>query len=168
MSQDNLNHQESVEKLRQMATKIDIAMLCTQGAGTKHLHAVPMSTQEVDEEGNIWFLLSDKSESFKHLQRDSMVNLLYSDPSNYSFLSIYASTEISRDKTRIEKYWNVAMEGFFENGKEDAAVCLLKVKPMEAHYWDTKTNKFITFFKAVAAGITGKGADMGQEGDLTI
>ncbi|HLV23155.1 MAG TPA: pyridoxamine 5'-phosphate oxidase family protein [Moheibacter sp.] len=168
MSQDNLNHQESVEKLRQMATKIDIAMLCTQGVGTSHLHAVPMSTQEVDEEGNIWFLLSDQSESFKHLQRDSMVNLLYSDPSNYSFISIYASTEISRDKARIEKYWNVAMEGFFENGKEDAAVCLLKVKPMEAHYWDTETNKFITFFKAVVAGITGKDADMGREGDLNI
>src|SRR5690606_11338818 len=168
MSTDNLNHQEAIDKLKELAEKIDIGMLCTQGIGSEYVHAIPMSTQEVDEVGNIWFLISDKSESFQHLQRNSMVSLLYSDPGNYSFLSIYAHTEVSRDKERIDKYWNKAMEGFFENGKEDASVCLLKVKPMEAHYWDTKSNKFVTFFKAAIAGITGKTPDIGREGDLNI
>ena len=110
MSKDNLNQQEAIDKLKELATKIDIAMLCTQGIGSSQIHAVPMSTQEVDDEGNIWFLLSDKSESFQHLQRDSMVNLLYSDPKNYSFLSIFGSNMLSRDKDKIDKYWNIAMD----------------------------------------------------------
>ncbi len=168
MSTDNLNQQEAIDKLKELATKIDIAMLCTQGIGSSQIHAVPMSTQEVDDEGNIWFLLSDKSESFQHLQRDSMVNLLYSDPKNYSFLSIFGSTMLSRDKDKIDKYWNIAMDGFFENGKEDTAICVLKINPIEAHYWDTKSGKFVTFLKATVAGITGKNPDIGREGDLNI
>lgn len=168
MSTENLNNQEAVDKLKKLAMNTDVGMLCTHVSDTKHVHAVPMSTQEVDEQGNIWFLFSSESETFNHLQEDKTICLLYSNPKDYNFLSIHADTEISQDKSRIEKYWNPMVEGWFEKGKEDPRIRILKVKPTEAHYWDTKTNKLVTFFKVAISGISGQKLDIGREGDLNV
>ena len=168
MSTENLANTEAIQKLKDLAMKIDVGMLCTHTSDSKHVHAVPMSTQEVDDDGNIWFLFSSESDSFHHLQADSQICLLYSDPGSYHFLSIHADTETSQDPIRIEKYWNPMVEGWFEKGKEDPHIRILKVKPHEAHYWDTKSNKLITFFKVAMSGITGSKLDVGREGDLKL
>ncbi len=168
MSTENLSNQEAIDKLKDLAMKTDIGMLCTHIPGKKHVHAVPMSTQEVDENGHIWFIFSSESESFKHLQEDSEICLLYSDPGNYNFLSIHADTVVSQNRDKIEKYWNPMVEGWFEKGKEDPKIRILEVKPHEAHYWDTKSNKLVTFFKVAMSGITGSKLDVGREGDLKI
>ena len=168
MSKENLYNQDAIKKLQDMVNKIDIGMLCTHTDDSKHVHAVPMSRQEVDDHGNIWFIYSALSESFKHLQKDSSVCLLYSDPGSYNFLSIHAQTETTQDQERIDKYWNKMMEGWFEQGRKDVNIRILKVIPHEAHYWDTKSNKFITFFKAAVSGISGEDLDVGREGDLNI
>ena len=165
---ENLANQEAIEKLKELATKTDIGMLCTHPENTRHVHAVPMSTQEVDENGSIWFLFSSESDTFEHLQHDSEVCLLYSNPSDYSFLSIHADTEVSQNPEKIEKYWNSMVEGWFEKGKEDPRIRVLEVKPHDAHYWDTKSNKLVTFLKVAYAGITGEKLDVGRSGDLNL
>lgn len=168
MSTEHLKNEEAVNKLKELATKIDIGMLCTHTAESKHVHAVPMSTQEVDDEGNIWFLFSSESHTFQHLQNDADICLLYSDPGSYSFLSIHAHTETSQDRERIDKYWNKMVEGWFEKGKEDPRIRVLKVKPFEAHYWDTQSNKLVTFLKVAYTGITGQKTDVGRSGNLDV
>lgn len=168
MSTEHLANQEAVDKLKELATKTDIGMLCTHPQNTRHIHAVPMSTQEVDENGSIWFLFSSESETFQHLEDDSEVCLLYSNPSDYSFLSIHADTVVSQNKEKIEKYWNPMVEGWFEKGKEDPNIRVLEVKPHDAHYWDTKTNKLVTFFKVAYSGITGEKLDVDRSGELQL
>ncbi len=168
MSTENLHNKEAIDKLKKLAEKTDIGMLCTHVAGDKHVHAIPMSTQEVDEEGNIWFLFSSESDTYKHLQEDKTVCLLYSDIKNYNFLSIYGGTEVSGSKVLIDKYWNKMMEGWFEKGKDDRHIRVLKVIPSEAHYWDNKTNKLVTFFKVAASALSGAKMDIGREGNLNI
>lgn len=168
MSTENLYNQEAIDKLKQLAEKTDIGMLCTHFSISDYLHAVPMSTQEVDETGDIWFLFSSESETCKHLLLDNAVSLLYSDVRNYNFLSINGTAEVSADKSRIEKYWNKMMDGWFEKGKEDPAIRVLRVTPAEAHYWDNKTNKLVTFLKVAASAIAGEKPDVGRQGDLNI
>lgn len=168
MSTENLHDKEAIDKLKQLAEKTDIGMLCTHANNTKHVHAVPMSTQEVDEEGNIWFLFSSESETYRHLQDDKTVCLLYSDIKNYNFLSIHGTTEISGSKELIDKYWNKMMEGWFEKGKDDRHIRVLKLIPTEAHYWDNKTNKLVTFFKVAVSALSGEKMDIGRQGHLRI
>lgn len=127
-----------------------------------------MSRQEVDEEGNIWFLFSSKSETYHNLHKNKAVDVLYSDISNYNFLSISGIAEISEDKNRIEKYWSKMVEAWFEKGKEDPTIRILKMIPAEAHYWDNKSNKLITFFKVAASAVSGQKLDIGREGKLKL
>ncbi|KGE13053.1 pyridoxamine 5'-phosphate oxidase family protein [Sphingobacterium deserti] len=166
MSTENLYNAEAISKLKELVDSIDIGMLSSYPANSDYVHAVPMSRQEVDDEGNIWYLFSSESESFDHLSADDKVSLLYSDVSDYKFLSINGTAEISEDRARIDKYWNKMVEGWFDKGKEDPRIRVLKVIPAEAHYWDTKSNKLVTFFKVAAGAITGQKTDSGRQGNL--
>jgi len=168
MSTENLDNREAIDKLKSMVEKIDIGMMCTNTTKIVNLHAVPMSRQEVDDDGNLWFLFSSESETFQNLQNDKHISVLYSDVSNYNFLSINGVAEISTDQTRIEKYWNKMVEGWFEKGKEDPTIRVLKVIPSEAHYWDSKSNKLVTFFKVAVSAVSGQKLDVGRQGDLNI
>lgn len=60
------------------------------------------------------------------------------------------------------------MEGWFEKGKDDRHIRALKVIPSEAHYWDNKTNKLVTFFKVAASALSGEPMDIGRQGHLNI
>jgi general stress protein 26 len=168
MSTENLHNQKAIAKLKEMVDKIDVGMLCTYIKGTDYAHSVPMSRQEVDEEGNIWFLFSAESETYQNLQQNKKVSLLYADVSNYNFMSINGSAEISENKDRIEKYWNKFVEAWFEKGKEDPSIRILKVIPSEAHYWDNKSNKLVTFLKVTASAVSGQKMDIGREGELNL
>ena len=168
MSTENLSSREAIDKLKTLVEKIDIGMMCTNTAEIANLHAVPMSRQEVDDDGNLWFLFSSQSETYENLQKNNHISVLYSDISNYSFLSLNGIAEISTDQNRIEKYWNKMVEGWFEKGKEDPTIRVLKVIPSEAHYWDNKSNKLVTFFKVAVQVVSGSKLDIGREGDLKI
>ncbi|MEG1020786.1 MAG: pyridoxamine 5'-phosphate oxidase family protein [Myroides sp.] len=168
MSTENLNNTEAIEKLKKMVDSIDIGMLSTFTKGTNYPHSIPMSRQEVDYQGNIWFLFSAESDTYQHLQQNKEVSLTFADVKSYEFLSINGTGEVSRDAARIDKYWNDMIAAWFEKGKEDPNIRILKIIPAEAHYWDNKTNKLITFFKVAASAVTGSKMDIGREGDLNI
>ena len=55
MSTENLKSQEAIEKLKSLVDSIDIGMIASYPKDQEYVHAVPMSRQEVDEHGDIWF-----------------------------------------------------------------------------------------------------------------
>ncbi len=168
MSTENLNHTEAIEKLQHLVDAIDIGMLSTFQEHTLYPHSIPMSRQEVDHEGNIWFLFSSESETYHHLMKNNNVSLTFADAKTYQFVSINGIAEVSEDSERIEKYWNKFIETWFGKGKEDPAIRLLKVIPNEVHYWDSKANKLINLIKIAVNTISGNETDTGREGDLNL
>lgn len=168
MSTENLNNKEAVEKLKKLVDSIDIGMLSTFPVNSDYPHSIPMSRQEVDIEGNIWFLFSADSDTHNHLMQNKKISITFSDVNSYEFVSLNGVGEIRKDQDKIEKYWNKMMDAWFEKGKEDPNIRILKVTPTDAHYWDNKTNKLVTFFKVAATAVTGIKTDIGREGNLNI
>jgi len=168
MAENNLSNKEALEKLKVIVDQIDIATICSFPVDSVYPHGVPMSRQEVDEEGNIWYICSAESETFKNISRDPRVSLFYADPKHYTFLSINGMANLSRDQERIDRYWNKMMEGWFAKGKEDPNIRLLQVTPKDAHYWDSNSNMIVNLFKMLKATVTGETEDIGKEGDLNI
>lgn len=168
MSTENLHDREAVDKIKEMVNKIDIGMMCSFDPGSDYPHAVPMSRQEVDEEGNIWFLFSSESETHRNLRKNNKISLLYAHVGDYNFLSINGTGEILQDQARIDRYWNKMIEAWFEKGKQDPRIRVLKVTPAEAHYWDNKSNKLVTLLKVAASAISGQQMDIGREGRLNL
>lgn len=167
MSVQNLSSQAAIDKLKELVDNIDICLFCT-AIDKGSLHAVPMSRQEVDEQGNIWFIANADSDTCRNINADKKVSLHFSKVSDYEFLIVTGTAELSRDQARIDKYWNSFMEAWFEQGKEDPNICLIKVTSEAAEYWETKDGKVLTMLKIAASALTGKSFDTGNEGTLNL
>ncbi len=168
MSTTNLNEQEAIEKLQNIVNSIDIGMLSTFNNKSTYPYVVPMSRQEVDDQGNIWIMFSAECQSYKNLQEDKKLVITYSDSKNYTFLTISGLGELSRDQDRIDKYWNKMMEAWFQEGKDDPNIQLLCIVPKDVYYWDSKSNKLITLFKVAANAIAGQQFEIGRDGNISI
>jgi general stress protein 26 len=167
MSVDHKISAEAIEKLKELAEGIDFCMFCT-GLDQRPIEVSPMSVQEVDEKGNIWFLASKESDKYKNISADSKVQLMFSDGGSFKFLSVFGKANISTDQVRIDKYWNKMMEAWFDKGRQDPNIILIEVSPEESYYWDTKNSKMVSMAKMLVAAVTGKSMDTGVEGNIEI
>ena len=135
--------------------------------GNKPLSAVPMSTKKVDDEGNIWFLSRIDSDHNSDIARDPDVQLLYSDPGDVEFISIYGKADIITDSDILKELYSKIDDAWF-NGVEDPNLSAIKVKPKEAYFWDSKQNKYVTLLKMGVAAVTGKEQEIGRKGKLEL
>lgn len=168
MAEKFIRDQEAQIKLKSIVDQIDIGTICTFTPLSPYPHGVPMSRQEVDEAGNIWYICSSESETHKNLEIDDKISIFYADPKNYRFLSINGTAILTRDQVRIDRYWNKMMESWFEKGKDDPNIKLIKVTPSEAHYWESGSNKIVNLFAMLKNALTGSNEDIGEEGELKI
>jgi general stress protein 26 len=168
MSTTNLTSSEAIEKLKELVEDIDICLFCTNlktgdGATTR-----PMSTQEVDEEGNLWFFSDINSDKNREITNDKRVQLFYSHPGKSSYVVVNGNAEIVIDREKTEEIWSPMVKAWFKEGKDDPNISILKVTPTSAYYWDTDGNRMINFFKMVASVATGKTLLDAQEGSIRI
>ena len=163
----NLQNKEAVEKIKDLATSAKVCMFTTQ-LSVVPLTSVPMGTQEVDDEGNLYFLSGKTSHKNQHIQSDPRVQLFYTNTGSSEFLSVYGNATITTDKAEIEKLWTPIAKAWFTEGKDDPDLTVIKVAPEEAYYWDTKNGKAVTMLKILAGAITGKTMDGGVEGKLSV
>ena len=166
MSNKNLYHQEAKDKIKELAEDIDFTMMCTNLNNTP-FHSIPMSTKEVDENGNIWFLSNKESHHIHHILEDKRTILLYSKPGSMSFLKLYGKSQVVNDKERIKSLYG-SMDDTWFDGVNDPNLCAIEVKPQEAEYWEPKHNKLVSLFKMGVGAITGSEPDLGNTGSLKI
>jgi general stress protein 26 len=158
--------QESIEKLKGLVEDIDFAMLTTFAANK--LRSRPMSTQEMDEDGNLWFFTSDQTHKVDEIEADNRVNAAYSKPDDNVYVSIFGRAEISKDRAKIEELWNPILKAWFPEGLDDPTLCLLKISVEEAEYWDSPNSKLVQIAGFVKALVTGKSADGGEYGKVNL
>ena len=163
----NLHDKEAVEKIQKLAKSANICMFTTNLTELP-LTSVPMATQEVDDEGNLWFLSGKNSHKNQHIQSDPRVQLFYTNTGSSEFLSVYGNGTITTDREEIEKLWTPIAKAWFTEGKDDPDLTVIKITPEEAYYWDTKNSKAVSMLKILAATVTGKTMDDGVEGKLSV
>ncbi|HEU5053830.1 MAG TPA: pyridoxamine 5'-phosphate oxidase family protein [Hanamia sp.] len=162
----NLYDKEAIQKIKEMVDDIKTCMFCTEVENVP-FRTRPMATAEVDEQGDIWFFSIKESNKNDEIKDDQTVQLLYAKNSDSHFLTITGKTEIVWDKEKIDKLWNPVMKAYFE-GKDDPNISLLKVAPVEAHYWDTINGKMITLLKMATSAVTGIKTNVGVEGKIKV
>ena len=161
----NLAGTDAIRKLKELAEGIDICMFCTH-IDEVPLTTRPMSTQEVDEQGNIWFFSRVSSNKNQEIKQDDKVQLLYADIRNSHYLSVYVFADVLVDREKIRKLWDGVEKAWFTEGKDDPEITLIRIRTQEAYYWDTKDGAVISLIKMGVAAITGQEQDQGVEGTL--
>lgn len=122
------------EKVRELMNDTRIAMLTSADTdGT--LVSRPMGTQEVVEDGDVWFITTADSDIVDELAVDSQVNVAYSGKS--SWVSVSGTATVVRDVAKQKELWNTFTSAWFDGGADDPAVRLIRVTPHTAQYWDS-------------------------------
>lgn len=162
-----LADEKAVKKLRELAENIKICLFCTE-LTTLPITTRPMGVQEVDDSGNLWFLSSSDSYKNFEINDDNRVQLFFSKVEDSEYFSVYGTATVFRDQEKINELWNPIAKAWFEKGKEDPKVTVIKVEPSHIYYWDTKYGKLVSFFNIALAAATGTRRDTGLEGELKV
>ena len=163
----NLYDKDAIDKIKDLVNAADICLFTTDLA-TVPLVTRPMATQLVGDDGMLWFLSERASAKNAEIAGDNRVQLFYFNKSNAEYLSIFGEAEILYDKQKIKELWTPLAKTWFTEGEEDPAISIIKVKPLEAHYWDTKHNKMVAMLKILAGAVIGKTMDDGVEGKMQL
>lgn len=164
---ENLHDEEAIKKIKDFAEDIKVCMFCTKVTDVP-FRTRPMSTLDVDDEGNLWFFSSKASDKNDEIKSDETVQLLYAKNSNSHFLTITGNAQVVKDQKKIDELWNPLAKTWFPGGKEDPDLCVVKVTPHEAYYWDTINGKMITLLKMATSAVTGNPSEVGVEGKINV
>lgn len=169
MSEKNYYNREAIKKLKELAEDARICMMTTN-LDQRPMSSRPMSLQEVDDEGIMWFISGKNSDKNYELRKDSEVQLFFMNNGSSEYLSVFGRAEIYTDQQTIDDKWSEMANAWFEDGKDDPNVSIIGVKPQDVRYWDTKHGKLVDMALMLYAAVTGAdtGADGGNEGKLEI
>jgi general stress protein 26 len=157
---------ESIEKLKELVEDIDFCMLTTIEGD--RLKSRPMSTQQFEFDGDLWFFTSDNTHKVDDILKDPRVNVAYSQPGEDRYVSVSGRASVVRDRAKIEELWSPVLKAWFPEGLDDPTLCLLKVAVEEAEYWDTPSGKLVQLFGFVKALATGQEMEVGDHAKISF
>jgi general stress protein 26 len=163
----DLHRGEAIDKLKELVKHNPICLF-TSRLTQEPFQTRPMSTAQVDDEGNLWFLSASDSYKNEEVGYDPNVQLFYVNTPDSEYLTVFGKAYISTDRKKIDEVWKPLAKAWFTEGKNDPRITLLKVVPEEAYYWDTKTNKMVAMLKILTAAVTGETMDDSVEGKLAV
>jgi len=126
---------DSLQKLTRLIDGIEVAMLTTR-LGDGRLLSRPLRTQEIDDEGALWFITDRNSHKAEEIRLQPRVNLAWAAPERNTWVSVAGYASLVFDKAKLHQLWSPQMSLFYPDGEDDPGLCLLKVQPESAEYWD--------------------------------
>lgn len=148
-----------LEQVQSMLQGFRFAMLTTRDEQGM-LQAHPLTVQEREFDGDLWFIVGSDAPLAEHVGIDPAVNAAFSGDS--AWLSIAGTATIVHDEARLRALWNPVVEAWFPEGPAASKATLLKVEASSAQYWDSP-GRLATLVSLVTSKVTGepKGGDSG-------
>jgi len=159
---------EALEKMRSLAKKASTCFFCTSFRQHAPVSTRPMSVQEVDDRGSLWFLSANDSHKNMELASDPDVQLLFQGSAHSDFMTLYGTATVTTDKAKIKELWEPILKTWFTEGVDDPRITVIEVRPRQGYYWDTKHNRVIAFAKMAVGAAIGKTLDDSIEGKLRV
>lgn len=162
----NLAGTEAIDKIKEIAKAAGSCFFCTEIKTGQAFDTRPMSPQEIDDNGNFWFLSANDSHKNQELQADPSVQLLFQGSAHSDFLNLYGKATISTDRQKIDELWDPILKVWFTEGKDDPRITVIKFTPSEGYYWDNKHGNAVAFAKMAFGAVVGKTYDDSVEGEI--
>ena len=156
---------DDLETIRDILNAGRTAIVTTRSGDS--LVSRPLALLDVEHfEGTLWFLTPDPSPKTDDVREHHEVNVAVADGKGY--LSLSGAARVERDQAKIDELWNPFAEAWFENGREDPAVALLRVDVRTAEYWDTDKPFVAKAFELVKGLVTKSEPDVGENRTVSL
>ena len=124
---------ETLKVLKDILKNAEVAMLVTISSDNR-IVSRPMQLQQVEFDGDLWFLTRTDTEKYDEIKTNDNVNVVIADK---SYASISGKAEIVDDVNKKKEFWNKAYEKMFDLDYTDSRLILIKVNAETAEYWET-------------------------------
>ncbi len=99
-------------------------------------HTRPMTAQiEGDEGGPIWFFTARDTELAQKLDGQRRAVATFASKGHELFATIHGSLRIDNDRAVIDRLWNPYIAAWYEDGKDDPQLTLLRLDPDRGQIW---------------------------------
>ena len=97
-----------------------------------------------------------------------MYSCIFPTWEKYFFFDSGDAIVVLENKEKVDELWNPLLKTWFQEGKDDPNLSLIKIIPDTGYYWDTKGNRVVNLFKMAASVVSGKHLVDGEEGKLAF
>ena len=161
-------HHEQLATLRDKVEDVKFGMFTTTNPDLS-LSSRPMTSQQIDTQGQLWFFTSDESAFVKHLAAQPSVNVTFAEPDDSLYVSISGRAMLIRNREKTKELWNPIMELWFPGGLDDPHLALINVDIQSAEYWDATSSKMTQLFEIAKGVLTGKRpTDLGEHVEIKL
>lgn len=141
------------------------AMLTTVHRETGALTSRPMTLQQADEDGTLWFLAMTGSSAATEIEARPEVNVAFTKEG--AWVSLAGTAHVRHDPAKARELWNEFAKSWFQVEPEDPSVAVIEVCGESAQYWDSP-GRAATLVEMVKARVTGERPDPGDSGTVEL
>jgi general stress protein 26 len=110
--------------------------------GVEDGHARPMTAQVPDAPGPIWFFTSRDNAIVQNLRAGDRAIATFASKGHDLFATIHGRLYVDNDRATIDRLWNRFVAAWFEGGKDDPKLALLRLDPERAEIWEDASSLF--------------------------
>ena len=129
---------------------------------------VPMSHYADRDQSVLWFITADGTDLVKAVEGGPQQAVhVVSEGGDKLYARMEGTLELSNDKAKLDEIWNAVASSWFEDGKQDEDVRLLKLKLSTAVVWAT-TGGLGFLYEVARSKVTGAKPDMGEQYEIAF
>ena len=110
-------------------------------------HPQPMTLFADREAAAVWFVTSSETDLFRSLGTGKGARLTLQAENNGYIASLEGRLEPATDAEKLDEIWSFALGAWFDYGRDDPSVRLMRFVPVEASVWASKNNPVIVGLK---------------------
>jgi general stress protein 26 len=110
--------------------------------GVEDGHARPMTAQVEDSRSPIWFFTARDNTIVKNLGQGHRAIATFASKGHDLFATIHGDLRIDNDRAVIERLWNRFVAVWYEGGKDDPKLVLLRLDAEFAAIWLNESSVF--------------------------
>ena len=141
--------QEEVDKFKAIIESIKTGILFTR-TGMDRLKGRPMTTIQVDNNGDLWFFTNEFSGNVYEICKNNEVFLNYANPFIDAYAVVTGKAYLTRENNKMNELYAPSIKTWFPAGLNDPNLLLLRIEPDEVEYWNGNSGKIVTSFNILS------------------
>lgn len=105
-------------------------------------HARPMTGQFEDDRGPIWFFTATDNGIVRQLGQGNRAIATFTSKDHELFATLHGTLALDTDRAVIDRLWNPFVAAWYEGGKDDPKLALLRLDAERAEIWENATSMF--------------------------
>jgi len=115
-----------------------IVMLGLHGVAEGHTR--PMTAMLDTMPGPLWFFASTDGALIHQLEQGHRAVVTFTARSHELFATIHGALSVEVNGAMIDRFWNSFVAAWYEHGRDDPKIVLLRLDPEQAEIWENASS----------------------------